>query len=58
MSILEQAGLRALRCLDPETAHGSVRFSLARNTTAEEIDRAVEIIPAVIARLRGSMSAA
>jgi cysteine desulfurase len=38
-------------------AHGSIRFSLSRYTTDEEIDRALEIIPGVIERLRGSMSA-
>jgi cysteine desulfurase len=40
-----------------EYAHGSIRFSLSRYTTEEEIDRALEIIPGVIERLRGSMSA-
>ena len=38
-------------------AHGSIRFSLSRYTTDEEIDKALEIIPGVIERLRGSMSA-
>jgi cysteine desulfurase len=32
-------------------AQGSVRFSLSRYTTAEEIDRVVETIPAIIDRL-------
>ena len=36
----------------PETvAHGSVRFSLSRHTTSEEIDEAVRIVPAVVAKL-------
>lgn len=43
--------------IPPETAHGSVRFSLSRETTAEEIDRALDIIPTVIERLRASMTA-
>lgn len=39
----------------PETfAHGSLRFSLSRFTTAAEIDEAMEIIPACVERLRGS----
>ncbi|MDY7108865.1 MAG: aminotransferase class V-fold PLP-dependent enzyme [Planctomycetota bacterium] len=38
-------------------AHGSIRFSLSRYTTDEEIDRALQIIPGVIERLRASMSA-
>jgi len=33
-------------------ARASVRFSLSRLTTPEEIDRALEIIPAAVARLR------
>ncbi|NNF42400.1 MAG: aminotransferase class V-fold PLP-dependent enzyme [Phycisphaerales bacterium] len=41
----------------PDVAHGSVRFSLARDTTPAEIDTALERIPAAIDRLRGSMSA-
>lgn len=32
-------------------AHGSVRFSISRDTTASDIDRALEIVPAVVARL-------
>jgi cysteine desulfurase len=39
----------------PELAHGTVRFSLSRETTAEEIDRAIEIVAASVARVRGSM---
>lgn len=42
----------------PELAHGSIRLSLSRLTTSAEIDRAAEEIPAAIARLRRSMSAA
>ena len=33
-------------------AHGSVRFSLSRYTTAEDIDYVVENMPPVIAKLR------
>ncbi len=35
----------------PESAHGSVRFSLSRDTTADELDEAVGIIGAVFDRL-------
>jgi cysteine desulfurase len=38
--------------LTPDRARSSLRFSLGRPTTAEEIDRAIEIIPAVVERLR------
>ena len=40
-----------------DRALGSVRFSISRNTTEDEFDRALEIIPGVISRLRQTMSA-
>ncbi|HCD35126.1 MAG TPA: cysteine desulfurase NifS [Phycisphaerales bacterium] len=36
----------------PEVAHGSVRLSLSRYTTEDQIDRACQIIPQVITKLR------
>ena len=43
--------LRAMRV--PEIhAHGSVRFSLSRLTTPAEIDRLLDVLPRLIARLR------
>lgn len=38
--------------LTSEQAHSSLRLSLSRLTTDEELDRALEIIPATVARLR------
>lgn len=38
--------------LSPARARASIRFSLSRLTTAEEIDYALEIVPAAVARLR------
>jgi len=38
--------------LTDEEANGSIRFSLSRETTAEEIDRVLAIMPTVIAELR------
>ena len=35
---------------------GSIRFSLSRDTTAGEVDRALEIIPAVIEKLQKSFA--
>jgi len=35
-----------------EIAHGSLRLSLSRYTTEEEIDRALEVLPPIIQRLR------
>ncbi|MFG0248872.1 MAG: cysteine desulfurase family protein [Phycisphaeraceae bacterium JB051] len=36
----------------PEVAHGSVRFSLSRYTTEEQIDQACQVIPQIITKLR------
>lgn len=36
----------------PELAHGSIRFSMGRTTTEADVDRVLEVIPPVIARLR------
>jgi cysteine desulfurase len=36
-------------------AHGSVRFSLSRETTADEVDKAIELIPAAVRRLGQTM---
>ena len=38
--------------LNPAEARSSLRLSLSRLTTAEEIERALEIVPAAVARLR------
>jgi cysteine desulfurase len=43
--------LRAMN-LSPERARGSMRFSFGRFNTDADVDKALEIIPAVIARLR------
>jgi cysteine desulfurase len=42
----------------PELAHGSIRFSLSRETTAAECDEAARRVIAAIERLRASTSAA
>lgn len=38
----------------PETAHGSIRFSLGRGTTKEEINYVLTVLPKVIADLRAA----
>lgn len=38
--------------LAPEQAHSSVRFTLGKHTTEEDIDRVLEVLPGVIERLR------
>jgi cysteine desulfurase len=40
--------------LPPDRAREAVRFSLGRDTTVEEIDRAAEVTAAVVARVRAS----
>jgi len=46
--------LQAMK-IDSRRAHGAIRFSLSRFTTEREIDRTLEIVPEVIARLRAVM---
>lgn len=43
--------------LDDELAHSSLRFSFGRYTTAEEVDRAAELIVQAVAKLRGQSQA-
>jgi cysteine desulfurase len=43
--------LRAIGC-DPEDAEGSLCFTLGRWTTSAEIDFVLEVLPAIVARLR------
>ncbi len=38
--------------LSHEQAHGSLRFSLGKWTTEEEIDRVLEVLPRIVAKLR------
>lgn len=49
---LEPSHVLTAMKIDPLIAHGSIRFSLSRYTTDEELDRALEILPRVINRLR------
>jgi len=36
----------------PEVAHGSLRFSLGRQTTEEDIERVIEVLPPIVNKLR------
>lgn len=38
--------------LSHETAHGSIRFSLGRFTKEEDVDKVLEVLPGIIAKLR------
>jgi len=40
--------------IDPQRAHGSLRLTAGRSTTDAEMDRAVEVIAAVVGRMRGA----
>ena len=41
--------------VDPLVAHGAVRLSLSRFTTAAEIDRTVEVLTAAVERLSATV---
>jgi len=49
---LEPSHVLAALGLPPEIARGSLRFSLSRYNTREEIDYLLEVLPEVVARLR------
>ena len=50
-SLEPSAVLRAMH-IDDRIAHGAIRFSLSRYTNENEIDRALEVLPGVIQKLR------
>jgi cysteine desulfurase len=56
-SLEPSAVLRAMH-IDDRYAHGAVRFSLSRYTTDADIDRALEVLPGVIDRLRAVLPVA
>lgn len=51
-SSLEPSHVLVAMGLSHERAHGSLRFTLGKWTTEEEIDRVLEVLPRVVARLR------
>lgn len=38
--------------IPPEVAHGSLRFSLGRSNTMDEIEKTAEVLPAIVEKLR------
>ena len=52
---VHQADLMRVKGVGPELAHGSIRFSLGKYTTEEDVRYVAEKLPPIIARLR-SMS--
>ncbi len=51
-SSLEPSHVLLALGLSPEQAHGSLRFSLGKWTGEEEIERVLEILPRIVAKLR------
>ncbi len=51
-SSLEPSHVLLALGLSPEQAHGSLRFSLGKWTSEEEIGRVLEVLPQVVAKLR------
>lgn len=54
-SSLEPSHVLLALGLSHEQAHGSLRFTLGRETTADEIDHVLDVLPPIVAKLR-SMS--
>ncbi|RMH28585.1 MAG: cysteine desulfurase [Planctomycetota bacterium] len=54
---LEPSAVLGAMGLPDELAHGGVRFSLSRETTADEIDRAIDIVARCAGRVRGATAA-
>ncbi len=54
---LEPSPILLAMGVPPEVAHGSIRLSIARHTTREEIDAALPVIRDVVSRLRDAVEA-
>ena len=52
---LEPSHVLAAMGIDPAVAHGQIRFSLSRYSTADEIDRLLDVLPGILERV-GSVS--
>jgi len=51
-SSLEPSHVLLAMGIPPEIAHGSLRFSLGRDTTEGDIDRVIEVLPPIVEKLR------
>jgi cysteine desulfurase len=38
--------------LSPEQAHGSLRFTLGRENSEEDMERVLDVLPGIVAKLR------
>ena len=52
---LEPSHVLQAMVIDPQIAHGAIRFSLSRFTTVAEIDRTIEVLREVVDRLSATM---
>jgi len=50
--ILEPSHVLTAMGIPPELSHGSIRFSLGKETTSQDIDFVLEVLPEIISRLR------
>lgn len=50
--ILEPSHVLTAMGITPELAHGSLRFSLGKKTTPEEIEYVIKVLPEIVTRLR------
>jgi cysteine desulfurase len=51
-SSLEPSHVLLALGLPPEQAHGSLRFTLGRENTEADIERVLEVLPGIVAKLR------
>jgi cysteine desulfurase len=51
-SSLEPSHVLLALGLPPEQAHGSLRFTLGRENTNEDVDRVLEVLPGIVTKLR------
>jgi len=49
---LEPSHVLTAMGIPPEVAHGSLRFTLGRSNTKEDIDKVIEVLPPIVKRLR------
>jgi cysteine desulfurase len=52
LGILEPSHVLAAMGIPPELSHGSIRFSLGKETNPQDIDYVLEFLPEIISRLR------
>jgi len=50
--ILEPSHVLTAMGIPPELSHGSIRFSLGKETTTQDVDYVLEVLPEIISRLR------